>query len=293
MVYEEVAPEPAPMKPGLPAPVPVEHEPKPVLLANLANFAEKPIEGPKPLWLRNARTIPDTHGLPIIALVIDDVGLDRKRAERAMRLPAPVTLSFMTYAPEAFSQAQEAIALGHEIMVHFPMEPDNPHIDPGPHALRVGESATEIEQNLAWGLGQFAGYVAVNNHMGSKFTRDAEGMRIVMQELKARGLFFLDSRTTASTVGPGIAREVGLPHLERDVFLDNIDTREEVSARLAELERTARHYGYAIAIGHPRDITLGVLEKWTAEIQSRGLALVPISGVMRLRLTAGQMKVSG
>jgi uncharacterized protein len=289
VVYEEVTPEPAPGKQGA-AP---ERETKPTLLANLANFATKPIEGPKPLWLRNAQAIPDTHGLPIVALVIDDVGLDRKRAERAMRLPAPVTLSFMTYAPDVSHQAREASSLGHELMVHFPMEPDNPRVDPGPHALRVGEGAAEIEENLNWGLGQFSGYVAINNHMGSKFTRDTDGMRVVMRDLKARGLFFLDSRTTSSTVGPTEAREAGLPYLERDVFLDNVDSHEAVSARIAELERTARRYGYAIAIGHPRDATLDVLEKWTAEVQSRGLALVPISAVLRLKLSAAQTRVSG
>ncbi|HEY6335995.1 MAG TPA: divergent polysaccharide deacetylase family protein [Alphaproteobacteria bacterium] len=290
VVYEEVTPESLAGKQSGGAP---ERETKPALLANLSNFASKPIDGPKPLWLRNAQAIPDTHGRPIVALVIDDVGLDRKRAERAMHLPAPVTLSFMTYAPEVSVQAHEASSLGHELMVHFPMEPDNARVDPGPHALRVGENAAEIEENLNWGLGQFSGYVAINNHMGSKFTRDAEGMRVVMRELKARGLFFLDSRTTSATVGPAEARDVGLPYLERDIFLDNVDTREAVAARLAEVEHTAHRYGYAIAIGHPRDVTLDVLEKWTAEVSSRGLALVPISAVMRLKLTADPAKVSG
>jgi len=290
VVYEEVTPEPSAGKQSGGAP---ERDAKPTLLANLANFASKPIDGPKPLWLRNAQAIPDTHGRPIVALVIDDVGLDRKRAERAMHLPAPVTLSFMTYAPEVSVQAHEASSLGHELMVHFPMEPDNARVDPGPHALRVGENAAEIEENLNWGLGQFSGYVAINNHMGSKFTRDAEGMRVVMRELKARGLFFLDSRTTSATVGPAEAREVGLPYLERDIFLDNVDTREAVAARLAEVEHTAHRYGYAIAIGHPRDVTLDVLEKWTAEVSSRGLVLVPISAVMRLKLTADPARVSG
>jgi len=290
VVYEEVAPEASSGKQSGGA---QERDGKPIMLGSLSSFASKPIEGPKPLWLRNAQAIPDTHGRPIVALVIDDVGLDRKRAERAMRLPAPVTLSFMTYAPEVSVQTHEASSLGHELMVHFPMEPDNPRVDPGPHALRVSESAAEIEENLNWGLGQFSGYVAINNHMGSKFTRDAQGMRVVMQELKARGLFFLDSRTTSATVGPAEARQAGLPYLERDIFLDNVDSHEAVAAQLAEVERAARHYGYAIAIGHPRDTTLDVLEKWTADVSSRGLALVPISAVMRLKLAAEQARVSG
>lgn len=220
----------------------------------------------------------------MVAIVIDDVGIDRKRAERAMHLPGPVTLSFMTYAPEVVQQVRAARAAGHEIMVHVPMEPENPTIDPGPNVLRARDGTTEILRRLDWDLRQFSGYVAINNHMGSKFTQNPEEMLPVLRAIKSRGLFFLDSRTTGASVGGRLARQIGLPHLERDVFLDNVDAPAAVSARLAETERTARHYGYAIAIGHPRDVTLDVLAKWTADAGKRGLVLVPISTVMRFRL---------
>lgn len=293
IIYEEAAEEDEPTaspaaaaRPNRPALREAEDERRPVLIGALAYLAQRPWDGPKPAWLQNALAMPDLRGRPMIAVVIDDVGVDRKRAERAMRLPGTITLSFLPYALEVGRQVQQARALGHEIMVHVPMEPQDPLIDPGPNALRANDSSDEILRRLNWDLSQFGGYVAANNHMGSKFTRDANGMRTVLAALKARGLFFLDSRTTGATVGPRIARTLALPHLERDVFLDNVDRPEEIAARLADLERAALHYGYAIAIGHPRDATLDALEKWVTEAGERGFALVPISAVMRVRLAA-------
>jgi len=285
VVYEEAVEEPGPRRampapPGAGPPHPVA-ERKPTLLAALAHLTIKPSEGPQPAWLQHALAMPDIRGRPMVALVIDDAGVDRKRTERAMHLPPRVTMSFLPYAQEVAKQAQEAKALGHEIIVHVPMEPENASVDPGPNVLRVKDSGEEIERRLEWDLSRFADYVGINNHMGSKFTQDAQGMRVVLEALKARGLLFLDSRTTPASVGARLARELGLPTLERDVFLDNVDSREEVSARLAEVERIARRDGYAIAIGHPRDATLDVLERWTGEARAHGLALAPLSAVMR------------
>jgi polysaccharide deacetylase 2 family uncharacterized protein YibQ len=290
VVYEE-APEEGEERgaeAGLPTapPLPPEGRRKPVVLSMLGHLVIEPPQGPIPTWLQNAVAMPDVRGRPMVALVIDDMGVDHRRSERATHLPNPVTMSYLPYAGDVARQVEAARAIGHEIIVHVPMEPENAHFDPGPHALRVSETSAEILRNLNWDLAQFGGYAGVNNHMGSKFTRNAEGMRTVLTALKARGLFFLDSRTIGGTVGPEIARSLSLPHLERDVFLDDVDSREEVAARLVDVERVARRDGYAIAIGHPRDATLDVLERWVGQARERGLALVPLSAAMRVRLAA-------
>jgi len=285
VVYEEAVEEPGPRRvvqvpPGAEPPR-VASERKPTLLSALAHLTIRPSEGPQPAWLQHALAMPDIRGRPMVALVIDDAGVDRKRTERAMHLPPRVTMSFLPYAQEVAKQVQDAKALGHEIIVHVPMEPENSSVDPGPNVLRVKDSGEEIERRLEWDLSRFADYVGINNHMGSKFTQDAQGMRVVLEALKARGLLFLDSRTTPASVAAKLARELGLPTLERDVFLDNVDSREAIAARLDEVGRIARRDGYAIAIGHPRDATLDVLERWTGEASAHGLALVPLSAVMR------------
>ena len=157
----------------------------------------------------------------MIAIVIDDMGLDRKRSSRVVGLPAPLTLAWLPYANDLPHQTKVARAAGHELMVHIPMEPQANDIDPGPDAMRVGIGNAELLRRLDQDLKSFDGYIGVNNHMGSRFTEDAVGMKVILGELQRRGLMFLDSRTTSHSVASGIARGMHLPALGRDVFLDD------------------------------------------------------------------------
>jgi len=109
-------------------------------------------------------------------------------------------------------------------------------------------------------------------------------MRVVLEEINKRGLLFLDSRTSSHTVGPKLARKLGIPALERNVFLDNDNVPEKVQKQLGEVERLARKYGHAIAIGHPRDATIEVLKRWIPQARERGLVIVPVSVLMKERL---------
>jgi polysaccharide deacetylase 2 family uncharacterized protein YibQ len=221
--------------------------------------------------------------VPIIAIVIDDVGLDRAQSARAAALMGPLTLSFLTYADDLAGQVRGARTAGHEIMLHVPMEPLSKGENPGPNALLTSLGADEVKRRLRWGLDRFEGYVALNNHMGSRFTKSESGMELVMAELAARGLAFLDSRTTGDTVGEEVARRYGVPFAGRDVFLDNDPAVAKVRAQLTVVEDTARREGHAVAIGHPHRGTIRALETWLPEVRTRGFALVPISAIFALR----------
>jgi polysaccharide deacetylase 2 family uncharacterized protein YibQ len=107
-------------------------------------------------------------------------------------------------------------------------------------------------------------------------------MQIVIGELKLRGLMFLDSRTGGKTVGGRLARLAGVPYAERNVFLDHDDDVEKIKSQLKAVERLARRRGSAIAIGHPRDATLQVLEEWLPSVVEKGFQLVPISWLARI-----------
>jgi polysaccharide deacetylase 2 family uncharacterized protein YibQ len=220
----------------------------------------------------------------MIAVVIDDMGLNRALSRRAISLKG-LTLSYLPYGEDLPAQTAEARAAGHELLVHVSMAPDG-HGNAGPNALLPGLSEDEIARRLDWALGRFTGYVGINNHMGSRFTADQKGMTEVLARLKSRGLLFLDSRTTSHTVGPQIARQLGVPFAERGVFLDNVETVEAVRSRLAELEALARREGAAVAIGHPKEATLAALDPWIAQLPARGFVLVPLSAIVRRNLTA-------
>jgi hypothetical protein len=241
--------------------------------------------GGAPAWLRNARPYIDTKSVPAIAIVIDDLGLGAAHTREAIGLPGAVTLAFMTYAPGLENWTAAARAGRHELLVHVPMQPLNDRIDPGPNALTTALSDGEILKRLRWGLGRLEGYVGINNHMGSRFTQDRSGMSVVMEEVKARGLLFLDSVTIGDSVGAATAEALRVPAAERNVFLDDVASVPGVLRQIAVLEQVARRHGSAIAIGHPHPATLAVLRDWLPSAATRGVAIVPLTSVMRRNMT--------
>jgi uncharacterized protein len=236
-------------------------------------------------WLRYATTAPiDMRDKPRVAIVIDDLGLDRPRTERVIALVPAVTLSFLAYSGDLPRQTGAARRAGHEMIVHVPMEPVNTKVDMGPNGLATNQPKEEVLRRLNWDLGRFAGYVGINNHMGSRFTGDAQAMGWVMDELKNRGLMFLDSRTIATSIGAKAAAAEGVPFAERDIFLDDEQTATAVDQQLKEVEAIAKKKGTAIAIGHPHDVTIAALTSWIVSLSQKGIVLVPLTEVVKTRL---------
>lgn len=262
--------------------------PMPTSESQVAAIAPVPpaFAGNEATWLRNAVAFAVPHGKPMIAVVLDDVGVARSHAELAIDLPGAVTLSFMTYADGVADMAARARAQGHELMLHVPMQPLDGDVDAGPHALTVDLPEPELLKRLAWGLDRFPGYIGINNHMGSRFTQDERGMAVVLAELKRRGLLFLDSRTIGNTVGDKLAARMGVAHVMRDVFLDNEMDEAAVYRKLVETERIAASKGQAVAIGHPHPATIAALRAWIPKAEARGFVIVPLSAVAKQRLGA-------
>ncbi len=234
-------------------------------------------------WERNAVPVAVSDDRPMIAVVLDDLGLNRRGTRAAMALPGPLTLAFMTYAEGLADMARKSRANGHELMLHVPMEPENlTENNPGPNVLTTGLDSQEIARRLDWGLDRFDGFVGINNHMGSRFTSDLAGMQVVMKALKSRGLLFLDSMTSGKSVGAVAAAAAGVPFATRDIFLDNTPTQAAtIWVQLSRLEALARRQGYAVAIGHPHDNTVKVLSEWLRTLEARGFQLVPVSSIVR------------
>ena len=229
-------------------------------------------------WLRNA-VAATLDERPAIALVIDDLGFNRRAAAAINRLSGPLTLAFLPYAPKLDEQTRAARAAGHELLVHVPMEPGGREW-PGPDALTSELAPAELITRLRSQLRSFRGFVGINNHMGSLLTTDPERMAILMAELRRLGLLFLDSRTSPQSVAARAAAHLGVPHAERDVFIDNDLGHASVLRQLERAERIARFHGHAVAIGHPHDVTLEALKTWLPKLETRGIALVPISAIV-------------
>jgi polysaccharide deacetylase 2 family uncharacterized protein YibQ len=276
-----------PLPAAEPAPMPefaaADMEPSRDILS-LLPAAGQPVADDEPAWMRNAVAVGAAGDRPMIAIVIDDLGLDRRGSDRVVQLPAPLTLAFMTYAGDVTVQAEAARAAGHELLVHVPMAPENEHLTTGPNVLSPDLPADELARRIDWALSRFDGYVGINNHMGSRFTADARSMSALFEELHSRGLLFLDSRTTAATVADAMAMRYDVPFVSRNIFLDNEFSADAVEIQLRKLEAEARRTGAAVAIGHPHAGTIDAIERWLPTLAARGFALVPVSAIARHNL---------
>jgi polysaccharide deacetylase 2 family uncharacterized protein YibQ len=218
---------------------------------------------------------------PVIAICIDDLGEDLAGTDRAMALPAAVALAFLPYAEETPFLAESAARKGHLVLAHVPMQALSER-NPGPMALKPGMSPQEVTRRLGWNLSRVPGLVGINNHEGSRFTASAEALAPVMATLKARHLFFFDSRTGPVSGVAQAAARAGVMTAGRDVFLDDDRAPAAVAAQLELLAREAKRNGVAIAIGHPHDVTLTLLSAWLK--QDHGVALVPLDEAMRIKI---------
>jgi len=234
----------------------------------------------QPRWMKYALKVDPSPQKPMIALVIDDLGLDRKRTAQTLALPGPMTMAFIPYAKSLDKQTATARNNGHELLVHLPMEPLNAKIDAGPNHLHTHLAQEDLLDRIHWNLERFDGYVGVNNHMGSRATTDTALMTALMSELRRREMLFLDSRTNAKSVGAKLAAAEGVPFAERNVFLDNVNDKNAVLKQLSILERVSRKTGFSVGIGHPRDGTIAALKEWLPRAKDKGFRLVPISQII-------------
>jgi polysaccharide deacetylase 2 family uncharacterized protein YibQ len=204
---------------------------------------------------------------PKVAVILDDLGYKKEVAFWFLRAEMPLTFSVLPGAPFTRSIAEDIKENGGEMMLHLPMEPKNyPEVNPGPGALLLSMEGKEIREILEEDLKQVPHVSGVNNHMGSSFTENPEKMRVVLEELQKRDLFFIDSRTTSGSVGYKLAGELGLPTNKRGVFLDNDLDPRAIEIQVDRLLSMARHSGSAIGICHPHPETLEVLRKYFPKI---------------------------
>jgi polysaccharide deacetylase 2 family uncharacterized protein YibQ len=214
-----------------------------------------------------------------LAIVVDDVGYNLHRAERILDLPVEVTLAMLPYAPHAQLIASRAQAAGREIILHQPMEAVAPR-SPEPGTLELAMTPERFDRQLSASLARLPQVTGVNNHTGSLLTARRVPMQWLMSSIAARGLYFLDSRTTPYTVAEATAREWSVPTIHRDVFLDNVQTEASLSAALEHAFAIARKKGHAVIIAHPYAITVDFLEGRLGALPG-DIRLATLSSVVR------------
>jgi uncharacterized protein len=215
-----------------------------------------------------------------LAIIIDDIGYNLANGRKAAELPIDITLAVLPFTPHGKSLAELGHRNGKEIMLHAPMS--NEHDLPlGPGALTGNTSKKALKDILDKNLLDIPYVKGVNNHMGSQLTQNAEVMGWLMEYLKDRKLYFIDSRTTAKTVALDQAKTHQLPSRKRDVFLDDIRSITHIRQQLEAAITIARQKGSAIAIGHPYPETLSVLSELASATELQ-VKLVDVSALLEL-----------
>ncbi|MFZ5801858.1 MAG: divergent polysaccharide deacetylase family protein [Candidatus Omnitrophota bacterium] len=267
------APKPVPSKaPEIPS------VPKPVVV---------PVERPEPIPLpplpepeidyarvaRKARPLPADK--PLIMIVIDDIGYNRRNEDLIRGLGREITYAILPNLPQSGYFGELSRKTGADVILHQPLEAQDGTI-PGPGLITERMEPDHMRSVLDRNLRSVVRPLGVNNHMGSQGTQNHELMRTLLSELKKRNMFFLDSYTTPRSVAGSIARDLSVPFVQRGIFLDNEDDPEAIRRQLEKLAAEARAKGHAIGIGHDRTTTLRTLAEEIPLLKEAGFELVPL-----------------
>ncbi|NOX97746.1 MAG: divergent polysaccharide deacetylase family protein [Nitrospirae bacterium] len=226
---------------------------------------------------------PITLPPPRVALIIDDLGYSLRAAKPLLDIKYPLTLSILPGLRYSVSLAKRMSQPPFEATLHLPLEPEGKgHLERG--TIMVDMSEEKVRDLMEKHLSLLLPYIkGVNGHMGSKATADKRIMSIVLEEVKKRDLYFVDSYTTDKSVALEVARGLGLKTASRQVFLDSGRERNNpdyIRARMEELADIARKEGKAVGIGHPRPLTLKIVQEMMPKLAKEGILFVTASEVV-------------
>lgn len=218
---------------------------------------------------------------PKLALIIDDIGFSRPVAHRFLNLKIPLTFSILPRLPLSNALADTIHDHGHEIMLHQPMEPVQPDIDPGPGALYVRDADQQIATTMADNIDSLPHVIGINNHMGSRFTQEPRKLNPALTVIREKKRFFIDSLTTMRSKAYLTARRLKMSALRRDMFLDPQAGAKTTFRQLCRLKLHAIAHGSALGIGHPYPETAEGLRHFIRCNAFQGVKLVGVSSLVQ------------
>lgn len=226
---------------------------------------------------------PDAINNAKIAFVFDDGGQNLMQLEKFLSLPFPITIAVLPKLPHSIDSAKKIRASKNELILHQPMQSVNENVNPGKGAITPEMSENQIISVLFENVNEIAPISGLNNHEGSAITADAEKMATVLKFASEEGIYFLDSRTNVQTKVPYVAEQMGYSYYERNIFLDNEKTRENVLKELKKGLNIANRDGQVIMIGHiwSADFLPELLKEIYPELTKKGYKFIKVSQAER------------
>ncbi len=217
-----------------------------------------------------------------IAIIIDDMGASMKDADRLLAINLPITFAIIPGLAHSRRVAETVHKKGRGVMIHMPMEPQGyPEQKLEKNGLLLSQSGEEISNRVKGYLQEVPHAAGANNHMGSAFTEHEDKMLPVLEIMKQKGMFFVDSRTSSASIGYPLAVRMGMLAGTRNIFLDNDPDAGKVKIQLLEAARMATRRGSVIAIGHPHPGTIQALQEMMPQLQREGITFVSAAQLVR------------
>jgi polysaccharide deacetylase 2 family uncharacterized protein YibQ len=226
------------------------------------------------------KVVPKTNK-PKIAFIIDDVGYHNTDANDLKSLGIPITGSVITSTPYAREEAKKLYAFGLETMIHLPMQAKDPNLKyPKNEFIVMSSDINDIIRLIDEAIKKNPFARGLNNHMGSLITSNKAMISKVLTIVKKRGLFFVDSRTASTTVAGSVARQMGIKTVDKDIFIDHIQTYDDSIKRIETLIRIALQKGKGVGIGHPHQTTFQAIKDSVKKIKAKGIDIVFVSDLL-------------
>ncbi len=217
-----------------------------------------------------------------IAIIIDDWGQTTSNCKYLKEIPESLAIAILPGLPHTRDVANCAKLYRKVVMLHLPLEAlHNSDEYPTNYIIKTTMKPALVSKIVNDNLAQLPYVEGVNNHMGSKATANKALMKVVFKEVRRKGLFFVDSVTSSASISASLAEEMGMPFARRDIFLDNVNTREAIAKQFAALAQKARQKGYAIAIGHDRRLTMQMIKEQIPLLKAQGFQIVNVRELLK------------
>jgi polysaccharide deacetylase 2 family uncharacterized protein YibQ len=223
---------------------------------------------------------------PKIAIVLGGMGLNPRLTQQAIKqLPADITLAFAPYGNDLQSQVNAARGEGHEVLLQLPLEPVGfPASNPGPKTLLADAGQAENIEALYWHMSRFAGYVGITNYMGGRFLASPAALTPVLNEMRKRGLLFVEDGSLPLSAIPAVAKSTHADARRANTVIDSDPTPQSIASALQLLEQEAQANGFAIGTGSGLEVTIDAVRDWAKDASERGIIIIPVSAAFKGRL---------
>jgi len=218
-------------------------------------------------------------GPPRVAVLLKGLGAPSAASGDTIKgLPPPVSVAYGAHGRGLQERVTKARAAGHEVLLAIPLEPtDYPATDPGPHTLLTSLPPKDNIKRLQWLMSRYTGYVGLTNTMGTKFETELGSLAPVLEEVKRRGLLYVDDGSVEGSLAGRVATALELEYATAHVRLDT----GSMDKALEKLEALAKEQGSAIGVAKAAPGTARRIADWAGSLEDKGLVLVPVSAAMR------------